>query len=216
MFKYALLLTVAAALLTVGCLNMKPKLPVVVLETSEGVMKIELFPDVAPVTVQTILNLVNEGFYDSLRFHRVIEGFMIQTGDPTSAGREQPEFTIQNEANDSLHRQGSVAMARRSDPNSASTQFYICVGAKDRLAYLDKMKYTVFGRIIEGMDVALKISQQPTSGSRERIGQDSLWRQKLLEMKQSGEADVILAGTDFPMPDRPLKPIYIIRAYEAE
>jgi cyclophilin family peptidyl-prolyl cis-trans isomerase len=197
-----------------GCRKNEPKNPVVVLETSDGNIELELFPDVAPLTVKSFLKLVNEGFYDSLKFHRVIDGFMIQSGDALSAGRRRPEFTIVNEANDSTHHQGTLAMARGSDPNSASSQFYICVGTRDRLKYLDQMKYTVFGRVIKGMDVALAIGKTPTSGSGQRIMQDSVWRDRLIDLKKQGAADVVFAQDSIPMPDRPLKPVYILKAYQ--
>lgn len=197
-----------------GCLGSGGKFPVVVLETSEANIELELFPNVAPKSVETFLRLVNEGFYDSLKFHRVIDGFMIQSGDAMTAGRDRPEFTVPNEANDSTHHLGTLAFARRSDPNSASSQFYICIGAKERLQYLDQMKYTVFGRVISGLDVALKIGKAPTSGGSDRIVQDSVWRDKLVALKESGQGDIVLMPNGMPMPDRPLKPIYIIRAYQ--
>lgn len=210
----SLALVSVTAVLFGGCGKSESKFPVVVLETSAGNIELELFPDVAPLTVQSFLKLVNEGFYDSLKFHRVIDDFMIQSGDPLSAGRPRPEFTIVNEANDSTHHQGSLAMARRSDPNSASSQFYICVGTTDRLQYLDQMKYTVFGRVTKGMDVALAIGKTPTSGSGQRIMQDSVWRARLIDLKEQGMADVIFVQDSIPMPDRPLKPVYILKAYQ--
>ncbi len=210
-----LILIAAVSVIVSGCFDSKPANPVVVLETTLGDIELELYPDVAPLTVENFLKLADEGFYDSLLFHRVIDGFIIQSGDPTSAGKEPVDFTIPSEANDSTHHQGSLAMALKgSDINSASTQFYICVGDSSRVGYLDTYKFTVFGRTVAGLDVVLKIAKTPTSGDYRRIMQDSLWRAELLHLKEVDSADVKLLPNGFPLPDRPLQPIVIQRAFE--
>jgi peptidylprolyl isomerase len=192
-----------------GCLGKNAK-PIVVLETSEGNIEVELFPDVAPRHVENFLKLVREGFYDSLVFHRVIDGFMIQTGDPKGDGSGGSGSKVNAEFNDSTHHAGTLGMARSSDSNSASSQFYICI---DPAPHLDR-KYTVFGRTINGMDVVRKIGKVPTSGNIRRIMSDPAWKQELVRLKSSEGADVLLGLDGTPAPDRPLKKVVIKRAYE--
>ncbi len=133
---------------------------VAVLETAKGTIVLEFFPEVAPKHVENFKKLAREKFYDGTTFHRVIPKFMIQGGDPntkdddpTNDGRGGPGYTIKAEFNSKPHVRGTFSMARSSDPDSAGSQFFICVA---RTPWLDG-KYTVFGRAIEGMDVVDKI-----------------------------------------------------------
>lgn len=203
--------------LLAACGPEKPKNPVVVLETTDGTIEIEMFPDVAPKTVEHFLKLVNEGFYDSLLFSRVVPGFVIQAGDPTSAGRERPEFTIDGEPNDSTHGKGRVGMALvGSDINSGSTQFYICIGDKARVQHLDQYNFTVFGEVDTGWTAVEKIATEPTSGSIQRIMGDTAWRAELLRLAETDSADIIVVRDTIPIPDRPLRPVRIIKAYQKQ
>ena len=124
-----------------------------------GVMRAELYPEIAPITVANFERLVNDGFYDGVIFHRVIPHFMIQGGDPTGTGRGGPGWNIKGEfaangvPNDLKHTAGVLSMARAMDPNSAGSQFFIMV---DDAPHLDG-QYAAFGCLIEGLDVARKI-----------------------------------------------------------
>lgn len=133
--------------------------PVVVMETTQGTIVIELFPDVAPITVEKITGLIKQGFYDGLTFHRYVPGFVIQGGDPDGTGMGGPGFNIPAEFNDGErpHVRGALAMARSSDPDSAGSQFYFVLD-RAQAAQLDG-QYTVFGQITEGMDVMDKLRQ---------------------------------------------------------
>ena len=124
-------------------------------------MKIELFPDVAPKHVERIKKLADEGKYDNVVFHRVIDGFMAQTGDVKFGNSESKDFDLRRagmggsdlpdlkeEFNDVPHERGTLSMARSSDPNSANSQFFICF---EQASFLDR-QYTVFGKVIEGME----------------------------------------------------------------
>lgn len=133
-----------------------------------GEVKIELYGDIAPVTVANFVKLVNNGFYDGLTFHRAIEGYMIQGGDPNgdgtgnSAPRIYGEFSDNNWENNLSHTRGVISMARSRDYNSGSCQFFIMLGDETRL---DGM-YAAFGKVIEGMDVLdLVMSQTKTTGN---------------------------------------------------
>jgi cyclophilin family peptidyl-prolyl cis-trans isomerase len=129
--------------------------PHLIIETSMGDMEMELFLKESPMTASNFLYLVRQNFYDSLTFHRVIPGFVIQGGDPNANGSGGPGYSIDFEVNDKKHLPGAVAMARGPDPNSAGSQFYI---ALNRLDNLDKMGYCVFGQLVSGLDVAKKIA----------------------------------------------------------
>ena len=118
------------------------------LELKDGLVVIETFPEVAPLHVRQITELVEKGFYDGIVFHRVIEGFMAQTGDPTGTGMGGSGKNIRAEFSDISHERGIVSMARASDPNSADSQFFIVF--KDS-PFLDG-QYTVWGRVVEGME----------------------------------------------------------------
>ncbi|HKI59860.1 MAG TPA: peptidylprolyl isomerase [Mariprofundaceae bacterium] len=121
----------------------------VLIETDLGSIKIKLLPEVAPNTVANFKVLTGNGYYDGVIFHRVISGFMAQGGDPTGTGTGGPGYKIDAEFNETKHVRGTVAMARTADPNSAGSQFYICFGPQP---HLDR-QYTVFGQVVEGMDV---------------------------------------------------------------
>jgi len=144
--------------------------PMVVLSTSSGDIKVELYQDKAPVTVQNFLEYVKSGYYDGTIFHRVIPGFMVQGGGMTDDMRDKREgqrAAIKNESSNGLKNDtGTLAMARTSVPDSATSQFFINV--KDN-AFLnrenagDKEGYAVFGKVVEGMDVVKKIEQVKTA-----------------------------------------------------
>jgi len=130
------------------------KLPVVTIEMKDGgIIEFEMYPDTAPKTVAQITELVQKGFYNGLTFHRVVPGFVIQGGDPNGNGTGGSGKNIPAEFNSRKHMLGTVAMARAQDPNSADSQFYICL---DRIPYLDN-QYTVFGQVIKGIDVVKKV-----------------------------------------------------------
>jgi peptidyl-prolyl cis-trans isomerase B (cyclophilin B) len=167
--KHFFLLTLAAGLLGAG--TARAANPVVVMETSKGTIKIELFEDKAPVTVKNFLGYVDDKFYDGTIFHRIIPTFMIQGGgfEPGLKQKKTKE-AIKNESSNGLsNKLGTIAMARTSDPDSATAQFYINVVDND---FLDKAKakdgvgYCVFGKVIEGMDVVDKIKDVKT-GARD-------------------------------------------------
>ncbi len=119
------------------------------IELETGVVTLELLPEVAPKTVESFKNLVAKGFYDGLTFHRVIPGFMAQGGDPEGTGMGNAGFKLKAEFNDTKHVRGTLAMARSSDPDSASCQFYICYGPQPHL----DGQYTVFGQVTNGMEL---------------------------------------------------------------
>ena len=140
------------------------KNPVVTIEMMNGdIIKAELYPEVAPNTVNNFLSLVNKGFYNGLIFHRVIKGFMIQGGCPDGNGMGGPGYCIKGEfshngfQNDLAHTPGVLSMARAMNPNSAGSQFFIMV---DNAPYLDG-QYAAFGKVIEGIDVAQAIVSSP-------------------------------------------------------
>jgi peptidylprolyl isomerase/peptidyl-prolyl cis-trans isomerase B (cyclophilin B) len=116
-------------------------------------IQFKFYPKDAPKTVKRFIELINQGFYNGLTFHRVVPGFVIQGGDPLGNGMGGSGQKLDAEFNDRRHMEGAVAMARASDPNSADSQFYICLGT---LPHLDH-NYTVFGQVIEGMDVVRKV-----------------------------------------------------------
>jgi len=141
---------------------------ILVLETSKGKVVLELFPDVAPGHVARIKELVREGAYDNVVFHRVIDGFMAQTGDVRYGKADSAEFdprragmggsdkpNLKAEFSDKSHRRGTASMARAQDPNSANAQFFICF---EDAPWLDK-QYTVWGQVIEGMENIDKIER---------------------------------------------------------
>lgn len=127
----------------------------VILETSKGIIRFKLYPADAPNTVARIIELVNQGFYNGLLFHRVVPGFVVQGGDPVGNGTGGSGQKLKAEFNARRHVEGTVAMARAMDPDSADSQFYISLGTHP---HLDR-SYTVFGQVVEGMDVARKLEK---------------------------------------------------------
>ena len=144
-----------------GCTG-KEKNPVAVIKTNMGTMKVELYEDKMPTTTKNFVKLANDGFYNGLVFHRVIKNFMIQGGGfyPNGTYKESPYGPIPLETNpDVTHVDGAISMARTSDPNSATSQFFICDGAQH---YLDG-QYAAFGKVIEGMEVVRAIASVETT-----------------------------------------------------
>ncbi|HXH72533.1 MAG TPA: peptidylprolyl isomerase [Mariprofundaceae bacterium] len=121
--------------------------------TRDGDILIELYPDSAPNTVANFKALAASGFYNGLTFHRVIPGFVAQGGDPDGNGTGGPGYKVKAEFNNRKHERGTVAMARSADPDSAGSQFYICFAPQPHL----DGQYTVFGKVVQGMDVVDKI-----------------------------------------------------------
>lgn len=153
--------------------------PLVALTTSKGVITIKVYKNEAPITAGNFLDLVKRGFYKDMVFHRVVPGFVIQTGDPLgngTGGFTDPatgkERTIPMEQKPGLKHDaaGVVAMARSQDPNSASSQFYITLAAQPNL---DIMHYAVFGRVVKGLDVVMKIRQGDQFKSAKLVGEKS-------------------------------------------
>lgn len=140
--------------------------PVVTITMANGdVMKAELYPEIAPITVNNFISLIQKNFYDGLTFHRIIPGFMIQGGDPEGIGIGGPgysikgEFTMNGVPNDLAHTEGVLSMARAMDPNSAGSQFFIMHKTSPHL----DGQYAAFGKVIEGLEVVDKIAQTPTN-----------------------------------------------------
>ena len=131
-----------------------PQTAVITLEKG-GEIAIEFFPADAPKTVENFVNLAKKGFYDGLKFHRVVPGFVVQGGDPKGDGTVGPGYQIKAEFNKQKHVRGSLAMARSQHPDSAGSQFYITYGAQP---HLDN-NYTVFGKVTSGMEHVDKIQQ---------------------------------------------------------
>jgi cyclophilin family peptidyl-prolyl cis-trans isomerase len=127
------------------------------MQTSEGTVQLELFDDDAPKTVGNFTKLAGDGFYDGLVFHRVIPDFMIQGGCPEGTGRGGPGYTFEDEINDHKVARGALAMAN-AGPNTNGSQFFIVT--TDAAPWLDG-KHTVFGRVVDGMDVVDRISEKP-------------------------------------------------------
>jgi peptidyl-prolyl cis-trans isomerase B (cyclophilin B) len=135
-----------------------------VIETKFGNIELRFFPEVAPNHVKNFIELAKKGFYDGTTFHRVIPGFMIQGGDPNSRdpdrtkhGMGGPGYTLKAEFNEKPHKRGTLSMARSANPDSAGSQFFICVADS---FFLDR-QYTVFGEVVSGIEVADKIVNQP-------------------------------------------------------
>ena len=141
------------------------KLPIVTFEFENGdVLKAELYPEIAPMTVRNFISLINKNYYDGLSFHRIIKGFMIQGGCPIGNGTGGPGYSIKGEfnsngfKNDLKHDEGVLSMARSSSPNSAGSQFFIM---HKKSPHLDG-QYAAFGKIIEGLDTVDKIANLKT------------------------------------------------------
>jgi peptidyl-prolyl cis-trans isomerase B (cyclophilin B) len=140
---------------------------VAVIKTSEGEMVVQFWTDAAPSTIENFKKLARSGFYDGTIFHRIVKGFMIQGGDPNSKnpakessyGQGDPGYKIKAEFNDHSHERGVISMARGPDPDSAGSQFFICLGPVPRL----DGQYTTFGKLIKGADVLEKIGDTPVA-----------------------------------------------------
>jgi peptidylprolyl isomerase len=130
-----------------------------VIKTEKGDITVELYPDVAPVTVNNFVFLACKGFYDGVTWHRVIPGFVAQTGDPTGTGSGSPGYTIPDEFSSRSFEEGTLGMAKTSAPNSGGSQFFICYAPQSAL----DGKYTVFGKVTAGMDVLGKITPRDPS-----------------------------------------------------
>ena len=142
---------------------------IVIMETTRGTMKLKLFPNVAPNHCKNFKKLANSGFYDKTKFHRIMPGFMIQGGDINSRdndgkndGQGGPGWTVDAEFNDISHKRGILSMARSADPNSAGSQFFICVADAPHL----NGKYTVFGEVIDKVHIVDHIVKTPTEYSQ--------------------------------------------------
>lgn len=142
---------------------------VAVIKTNEGEMVVQFWTDAAPNTVENFKKLAHQGFYDGTTFHRIVKGFMIQGGDPNSKdpakensyGEGGPGYNLKAEFNDHSHDRGVISMARGPDPDSAGSQFFICLAPVHRLDH----QYTTFGKLIKGQDVLEKIGDTPVTGN---------------------------------------------------
>ena len=168
--------------------------PIVTFEMENGdIMKAELYPEIAPNTVNNFISLVQNGFYDGLIFHRVIRGFMIQGGCPDGTGMGGPGYTIKGEfsqngfANDLRHTEGVLSMARAMHPDSAGSQFFIMHKSSPRL----DGAYAAFGKITEGMDIVNKIAETATDYS-----------DRPLEEQKMKKVTVDTMGVEYPAPER--------------
>ena len=168
--------------------------PVVTFEMENGdVMKVELYPEIAPNTVNNFISLVNKGYYDGLIFHRVIRGFMIQGGCPDGTGMGGPGYTIKGEflqngfPNTLKHEPGVISMARAMHPDSAGSQFFIM---HQNSPHLDGA-YAAFGKIIEGMDIVNKIATVQTD-----------FRDRPLQEQKMKKVTVETFGVDYPEPEK--------------
>ena len=168
--------------------------PIVTIEMEDGgIMKAELYPEVAPNTVNSFISLINAGYYDGLIFHRVIPSFMIQGGCPQGIGTGGPGYNIKGEfsgngfKNDLKHDRGVLSMARAMHPNSAGSQFFIMV---EKAPHLDG-QYASFGKVIEGMEVADKI----VSARRDRMDRP-------FEDQRMKKVTVETFGVEYPAPEK--------------
>lgn len=168
--------------------------PIVTIEMENGgVMKAELYPEIAPNTVNNFISLVRNGFYDGVIFHRVIPGFMIQGGDPQGTGIGGPGYEIRGEftgngfRNDLKHSRGVLSMARTMVPDSAGSQFFVMVADAPHL----DGQYAAFGKVIEGMEVADKI----VSTRRD-------WNDKPRQKQMMKKVTVDTFGVDYPEPEK--------------
>lgn len=167
--------------------------PVVTIEMENGsIMKAELYPEIAPNTVNNFISLIQKGFYDGVIFHRVIKGFMLQGGDPDGTGMGGPGYSIRGEfsqngfKNDLEHTPGVLSMARTMMPNSAGSQFFIMHKAAPHL----DGAYAAFGKITEGMDVVNAIADVPTNYS-----------DRPLETQRMKKVTVETFGVEYPQPE---------------
>ena len=168
--------------------------PIVTIEMADGsVMKAELYPEIAPNTVNNFISLIKKGFYDGVIFHRVIKGFMLQGGDPDGNGTGGPDYSIKGEfssngfKNDLKHEPGVLSMARTMMPNSAGSQFFIMHKTSPHL----DGEYAAFGKVTEGMDVVEKIANVDTD-----------FRDKPLNDQKMVKVTVDTFGVDYPEPEK--------------
>ena len=168
--------------------------PIVTIEMENGdIIKAELYPEIAPNTVNNFISLINKGFYDGVIFHRVIPGFMIQGGDPQGTGMGGPGYSIKGEfsgngfKNDLKHEPGVLSMARTMMPNSAGSQFFLM---HKNASHLDG-QYAGFGKVIEGMDAVDKIANT----KRDRMD-------KPLETQRMKKVTVETFGVEYPEPQK--------------
>ncbi len=168
--------------------------PVVTFEMENGaVIKAELYPEVAPNSVNNFISLVNKGYYDGLIFHRVIRGFMIQGGCPDGTGMGGPGYSIKGEfahngfENNLIHTEGVLSMARAMHPDSAGSQFFIM---HKNAPHLDG-EYAAFGKVIEGMDVVNAIAETATD-----------WHDRPLEPQKMQKVSVDTFGVSYPEPEK--------------
>jgi peptidyl-prolyl cis-trans isomerase B (cyclophilin B) len=177
-----ILLALVFAIATVACGENKDAASppssqneVAVIKTSEGDMVVQFWTDAAPNTIENFKKLAKQGFYNGTIFHRIVKGFMIQGGDPNSKdpskeakyGEGGPGYKIKAEFNDHSHERGVISMAREPDPDSAGSQFFICLAPVTRLDH----QYTTFGKLIKGDDVLTKIGDTPVT--RNSMGENS-------------------------------------------
>ena len=168
--------------------------PIVTITMENGdIMKAELYPDIAPISVNNFISLIQKGYYDGLIFHRVIHGFMIQGGCPDGNGTGGPGYSIKGEfamngvENDLKHTEGVLSMARAMDPNSAGSQFFIMHKTSPHL----DGSYAAFGKIIEGMEVVNKIAEVSTDYS-----------DRPLEDQRMATVTVDTFGVEYPEPEK--------------
>ena len=168
--------------------------PIVTIEMENGdIMKAELYPEIAPNTVNNFTSLVKKGFYDGIIFHRVIYGFMLQGGDPEGTGMGGPGYSIRGEftgngfKNDLKHTPGVLSMARTMQPNSAGSQFFIM---HKNASHLDG-QYAAFGKVIEGLDIVDKIADVDVDGN-----------DKPRQPQRMKKVTVDTFGVDYPDPQK--------------
>ena len=168
--------------------------PIVTITMESGdIIKAELYPQIAPNTVNNFISLIQKGFYDNLIFHRVIEGFMLQGGDPEGTGMGGPDYSIRGEfaqngfQNDLKHTRGVLSMARSQFPDSAGSQFFIM---HKNAPHLDGA-YAAFGKVIEGEDIIDKIAGVPTD-----------WNDRPMETQRMKTVTVETFGVDYPEPEK--------------
>ncbi len=167
--------------------------PIVTFEMTDGsVFEAELYPEIAPNTVNNFISLVKKGFYDGLIFHRVIKGFMIQGGDPEGSGMGGPGYSIKGEfklngfANNLLHTPGVLSMARAMDPDSAGSQFFVM---HETSPHLDG-SYAAFGKVTKGLEVINRIAEVRTD-----------WNDRPMEEQKLAKVTVDTFGVDYPEPE---------------
>ena len=160
---------------------------------NKGNIKIELYPEIAPNTVNNFISLIKKGYYDGLIFHRIIRGFMIQGGDPRGTGMGGPGYSIRGEfsangfTNDLKHTEGVLSMARTMDPNSAGSQFFLMTSVSPHM----DGQYAAFGKVIEGLNLIMDLEKVKTSFG------DKPLEDVVMEM-----VTVNTFGVDFPEPER--------------